>query len=137
MAHNYENVKSRITQERSSQNHERDVDRKDALLQMMDRHMEEAEDQYITDMKRADMQGFLEQMGPVARASSAASPVGVSSSSSIPLVADALLPSAMASMRNLTHEFSSSVRSAVEEVGNLKWKCEGKKGCGVLRVVGK
>ena len=78
-------------------------------------------------MKRADMQGFLEQMGPVARASSAASPVGVSSSSSIPLVADALLPSAMASMRNLTHEFSSSVRSAVEVVGNLKWKCEGKK----------
>ena len=43
MADNYENVKSGITQERYSQNHERDVDRKDALLQMMDRHLEEAE----------------------------------------------------------------------------------------------
>ena len=29
-----------------SQNHERDVDRKDAILQMMDRDLEEAEDQY-------------------------------------------------------------------------------------------
>ena len=29
-----------------SQNHERDVDRKDAILQMLDRDLEEAEDQY-------------------------------------------------------------------------------------------
>lgn len=29
-----------------SQNHERDVDRKDALIQMLDRDVEEAEDQY-------------------------------------------------------------------------------------------
>ena len=43
MADNYENVKSGITQERYSQNHERDVDRKAALLQMMDRHLEKAE----------------------------------------------------------------------------------------------
>jgi hypothetical protein len=29
-----------------SQNHERDIDRKDAILQMLDRDLEEAEDQY-------------------------------------------------------------------------------------------
>ena len=29
-----------------SQNHERDVDRKDAILQMLDRDLEEAEEQY-------------------------------------------------------------------------------------------
>jgi hypothetical protein len=29
-----------------SQNHERDVDRKDAIIQMLDRDLEEAEEQY-------------------------------------------------------------------------------------------
>jgi len=34
-----------------SQNHERDVDRKDAILQMLDRDLEEAEDQYQMAIK--------------------------------------------------------------------------------------
>jgi hypothetical protein len=34
-----------------SQNHERDVDRKDAILQMLDRDLEEAEDQFQTAMR--------------------------------------------------------------------------------------
>ncbi len=34
-----------------SQNHERDVDRKDAILQMLDRDLEEAEDQYQMAMR--------------------------------------------------------------------------------------
>ena len=34
-----------------SQNHERDVDRKDALLQMLDRDLDEAEEQYQTTLK--------------------------------------------------------------------------------------
>ena len=34
-----------------SQNHERDVDRKDAILQMLDRDLEEAEDQFQVAMR--------------------------------------------------------------------------------------
>uniref|UniRef100_A0A7S2RYX4 Dynein regulatory complex subunit 2 n=1 Tax=Mucochytrium quahogii TaxID=96639 RepID=A0A7S2RYX4_9STRA len=34
-----------------SQNHERDVDRKDAIIQMLDRDLEEAEDQYQTALR--------------------------------------------------------------------------------------
>merc|ERR1711965_655060 len=34
-----------------SQNHERDVDRKDAILQMLDRDLEEAEDQYQMSLR--------------------------------------------------------------------------------------
>ena len=34
-----------------SQNHERDVDRKDAILQMIDRDLEEAEDQYQMSLR--------------------------------------------------------------------------------------
>lgn len=35
-----------------SQNHERDVDRKDAVIQMLDRDVEEAEDQYQTALRQ-------------------------------------------------------------------------------------
>ena len=34
-----------------SQNHERDVDRKDAILQMIDRDLEEAEDQFQMSLR--------------------------------------------------------------------------------------
>ncbi|KAG5192465.1 flagellar associated protein [Tribonema minus] len=40
-----------------SQNHERDVDRKDAIIQMLDRDLEEAEDQYQTAL-RAHLHGM-------------------------------------------------------------------------------
>ena len=35
-----------------SQNHERDVDRKDAIIQMLDRDLEEAEEQYQMTLRR-------------------------------------------------------------------------------------
>ncbi|CAM9769764.1 unnamed protein product, partial [Ectocarpus sp. 13 AM-2016] len=40
-----------------SQNHERDVDRKDAIIQMLDRDLEEAEDQFQTAL-RAHLQNM-------------------------------------------------------------------------------